>query len=259
VIKLKTLSLIAALLAAGILPSCGIDYQTKAVERARAYALDNTRGFDETQRDFIRYTDPSIYDKPSLDVKSRENASSSVTQTCMVWNVPGLDGSLVVCGMATQDTHDWCPVRMLVEDVSAPDKDLLEAKQKAVAFVFSRMSYLSDSERNRARFADPQTRTTAFELPKDEKSSEGKPLSRWEAYLKSKEKKVEPVQTSFIWKADADGSLVVVSGVAKKGLKGWTPVSGMLVSASELDSRSAPGWKSPAPPPAKPPEASGQN
>jgi len=66
------------------------------------------------------------------------------------------------------------------------------------------------------------------------------------------------VQTSFIWKADADGTLIVVSGVAKKGVKGWTPVSGMLASSSELDSRSAPGWKSPGPQPAKA-EASGQN
>ncbi len=245
--NLKALSLSAALLAAALLPSCGIDYQTKAVERARNYALDNMKGLDESQRDFIRYTDPQIADKELLDVRERENSASSVVQTCMVWNVPGVDGSVVVVGTATRDTRDWNPVRIVVEDLESPDKDLFAARQLAVSFVMSRMLYLTDAERNRVRFSDPEQRPTSFELPKEEPKAGAKPLSRWEAYLKSKEKKVEPVQGSFVWKADAAGDRIVVCGLAKKGLKGWAPVSGMVVGSAELEGHTASGWKAPAP------------
>jgi hypothetical protein len=240
-----TLSLLAAL----ALASCGIDFQTKAVEKARDYALDNLKQLNETQRDFIRYTEPTIMNRVIYRMgDGKSDNSGDMLHLCMVWRVPGVDGSVVVAGHGERSLLEWSPDRILIEDMNAPDSVLAAANKEAVTFVMSRMLHLSDAERNRVRFTPPELFKTKFDVdPEDVKASE-KPLSRWEAYLKSKEKKAQPVQYSFVWNAEEAGGKIVVCGYSpKEGVERWKAKEGMKIDAArlkemELSENLAPAW-----------------
>ena len=225
-------AIILSVLAAMLFTSCGIDFQTKAVEKARSYALDNLRQLNETQRDFIRYTDPVIMDK----VIYRIRGSNDMMHTCMVWRVPGVDGAVVVAGHGERSLLEWDPDRIVIEDLLEPDKDLVEGTSRAVTFVMARMLHLSDTERNHVRFSPPEVYATKFDIEPEETKENEKALTRWEAYLKAKEEKNQPVQYSFVWHADNDANRIVVCGFSmKKGIAGWKPKEGMKISAQEFD------------------------
>lgn len=229
---------VATLAALSLLVSCGIDFQTRAVEKARAYALDNLKNLSETQRDFIRYTDPAIMDRTVY----RLRGSNDMMHTCMVWNVPGVEGSVVVAGHGERSLLEWSPDRIVVEDLTPVDKAMNAAAQRAVEFAMTRMLHLSDYERNCVRFNPPEAYRSSFEVEPEEPKDEGKPLSRWEAYLKSKEKKGKPVQYTFVWKAGDDATRIAVCGFSpKEGLTGWKAVEGMKIKVSELDASKASG------------------
>ncbi len=228
-------SFLAGLLAILSLASCAVDYQTKAVDKARAYALDTLKGMDESQRDFIRYTDPVVMERDIY----RLRGSNDLLHVCMVWTVPGLEPGLkvVVAGHAERSLFEWNPDGVVIERLDGPNKELNAATTKAVFFVMNRMLHLSDAERNNIRFSTPALYASKFDVEPEEtkkKADEGKPLSRWEAYLKSKERKEKPVQYSFVWKA-ASGYVAVVGFSPKEGIARWNPVSGMMIDKAELD------------------------
>ena len=59
----RILPIIFAMTAAlAVLTGCQTDYTKSAVERARTYALKNLKGLSDNQRNFIRYTQPEIYE-----------------------------------------------------------------------------------------------------------------------------------------------------------------------------------------------------
>lgn len=226
-------TMMATLAALMILTSCGIDFKTRAVDKARNYALENLKQLSEPQRDFIRYTDPVIMDR----VIYRLRGSNDMMHTCMVWTVPGMgDASVVVAGHGERSLLEWCPDRIVIEDMKGPDALLANATTNAITFVMSRMLHLSDHERNRVRFTPPEVYATNFDVDAEEVKENEKPLSRWEAYMKAKERKAQPVQYSFAWKAEPDSERIVVCGYStKKGLVGWKAVEGMKIKAAELD------------------------
>ncbi len=247
-------TMMSALAALLLMASCGIDFQTKAVDKARNYALENLKDLNEPQRDFIRYTDPVIMDR----VIYRMRGSTDMMHICMVWQVPGVDGSVVVAGHGERSLLEWSPDRILIEDLKPKDLVIGAATQRAVEFAMTRMLHLSDHERNRVRFTPPEVYASKLDIEPDEPKDSGKPLSRWEAYLKSKEQKTKPVQYSFVWKAQDEASRIVVCGFSpKEGLGGWKAQEGMKIKASELEGFKASGDLAAVPQQAKAAEAPG--
>ena len=143
-----------------------------------------------------------------------------------------------MAGHGERSLFEWDPDRIIIEDLTEPDKDIISGTSAAIAFVMARMLHLSDAERNRVRFSPPEVYATKFDVDSEETAKESdKPLTRWEAYLKAKEQKIQPVQYSFVWRAAKDDERIVVCGFStKKGLAGWKAKEGMKISATELDS-----------------------
>lgn len=79
---------IMAALTVLILTGCRTDYTKNAVERARTYALNNLKGLTDNQRNFIRFTQPEIYENivyPRYVVPlDAETADTSRSTTCGV-------------------------------------------------------------------------------------------------------------------------------------------------------------------------------
>lgn len=235
--RISTLTL-AALMAALALCACNTDYQTKAVEKAREYALDNLKDIPETQRDYIRYTDPEFLDQVIFLNGSKPTSRNNYMHTCIVWKVPGMTEKVVVSGTGDRMMREWNPNRVLLKNFPVIDPRRKEARYKATSYVMDRMLYLSDNERNRVRFTAPEILKTSFDVPyedeADKKKAAQKPLSRWEQYLRSIERKRVPEQFSLVWKGDKDGQRIVVCGFSSETMKDWTPRSGMLVQESDL-------------------------
>ena len=117
--------------AAGLLfsiPACKTDYTEEAVEKARTYALENIRGISETQRNYIRYTQPQIFENtlfPRMTMPIPDEAHikvSNITRlpeaphldymhSCIVWIPPGLDAMVVVSGEGERSMRGWTPNR----------------------------------------------------------------------------------------------------------------------------------------------------
>jgi len=235
IMRLKLISL--AFLIALLAQSCGIDFQTRAVDKARNYALDNLKQLNETQRSFIRYTDPVIMDRVIYRMNNT-GRYCDLLHVCMVWKVPGMDSSIVVAGHAERSLLEWNPDRIIIEDLTAPDSIIAKNQEDAIIFAMNRMLSLSDAERNHIRFTPAEIYKTKFALPEDETKDENRTLSRWEAYLKSKEKKPEPIQYSVVWKMPPNGTeAIVISGLApsEKSTGKWKPATGMKISVAELD------------------------
>ena len=168
--KMRLLGIAALLLVALALFSGGCQtdgyYMAQAVERARKYALSELKDLPETQRDYIRYAPPEIME--SLVFQREKDGSldsrRNLVQKCVVWKVPGLDYCIVVFGVSSMRMNDWYPCQLIKKRFVAADGGFELARKNAVIYAMDHFTYLSDDERNRIRFTDPQPLVTDFPL-----------------------------------------------------------------------------------------------
>ena len=144
------LSIIAIMAAATVLTACRTDYTKDAVERARTYALDNLKGLTDNQRNFIRYTQPEIYENiiyPRYVIPLDTGAGQHIEiddvrhfpvapqhdlmHSCVVWNPPDLGARVVVAGEGERSMMFWQPYRVLVKHYDAGDTALKSATSTA--------------------------------------------------------------------------------------------------------------------------------
>ncbi|OGV50770.1 MAG: hypothetical protein A2X49_12190 [Lentisphaerae bacterium GWF2_52_8] len=235
----RTLLVAAATL---MLAACALDYEEIAAKRARNYALEYTKDIPETKRDYIRYTEPGIRLVALMRVESEEGKSKDdLVQACFVWKIPGYEEDLVVSGVSERRLAGWYPVRASFITPDPLDKNKAVAIDSAVHYVMNKMLYLSDTERNRVRFALPVVVSTSFALSlKEEEGDKDEKRIPWMDWKLSKEKekkkKDKPkVQNSFVWDGDKPGSKIVVSGVGEFDFLNWMPSTGQLINAQELE------------------------
>ena len=249
--------LIAMMAALAVLTGCATDYTKSAVERARTYALKNLQGLSDNQRNFIRYTQPEIYENivyPRYVIPLDTGAGSHVEiddvrhfpvapqhdlmHSCVVWTPPDLGAKVVVAGEGERSMLFWEPYRVIVKRYDPGDAGLKSATAAASVFVRNNMQYLSTAELNRVRFDNPETVYTR--LPVDPEKPEQDELSSWEEYLSEKEGRdtaASPyTQLSLMWPADDPLQCIVVTGFSRTGtFTGWKLRTAELMDVNKLN------------------------
>ena len=251
------LSIFAIVAAAAflLLTGCRTDYSKNAVERARTYALENLKGLSDNQRNFIRYTQPEIYENIvypryviPLDTGARHVEIDDVRHfpvapehdlmhSCVVWNPPDLGARVVVAGEGERSMMFWEPYRVIVKRYDPGDTGLKQATATAATFVRNNMQYLTTAELNRVRFDNPETVYTR--LPVDPETPDLDNLSAWEEYMMEKEGRNDPspyTQLSLMWPADDPLQCIVVTGFSKTGtFSGWKLRTAELMDVNKLN------------------------
>ena len=253
----RILPIITAMIAAlSILSGCRTDYTKSAVERARTYALNNLKGLTDNQRNFIRYTQPEIYENiiyPRYviplnagidhieidDVRHFPVAPEhDLMHSCVVWTPPDLGAKVVVVGEGERSMLFWDPYRVLVKRYDPGDSALKAATLAASTFVRNNMLYLSNAELNRVRFDKPEAVYTR--LPVDPDGIEPDKLTSWEEYqrekLNSNANMAQNTQLSLMWPADDPLQCIVVTGFSTSGtFLGWKLRTAELMDVAKLD------------------------
>lgn len=242
---------------------CMTDYSESAVERARKYALKNLPGLTESQRNFIRFTQPVIYANvvfPRYVHPLNEGGhieadevrrfplapQHDLMHSCIVWNPPKLDAKVVVVGEAERNMQFWSPYRIIVKRYFPGDTSKQTAISAASSFVLENMPYLSAVDQNRARFNTPDILYTKFEqLPSEIQAAEKELAKATAAENENAENTAPPAkedgkkytQISLVWPAEQEGYSIVVTGFSTTGvLSGWKVESGELMATSKLNS-----------------------
>ena len=251
------LNIFTIMAAMAVLTACRTDYSKNAVERARTYALNNLKGLSDNQQNFIRFTQPEIYENiiyPRYVIPLDAGNSGHIEvddvrrfpvapehdlmHSCVVWSPPDLGAKVVVVGEGERSMMFWEPYRVIVKHYDPGDTGLKGATSAASAFVRNNMQYLSTSELNRVRFDNPETIYTR--LPVDPDEPEQNELSSWEEYLNERDGKTTDAspytQLSLMWPADDPMQCIVVTGFSKSGtFAGWKLRTAELMEVSKLD------------------------
>ena len=249
--------LTAAVSVLAALTGCRTDHTKSAVERARTYALKNLSGLTDGQRNFIRFTQPEIYENivyPRYviplntgsghievdDVRHFPVAPEhDLMHSCVVWSPPDLGAKVVVVGDGERSMLFWEPYRVIVKRYDPGDSGLKSATAAASSFVRNNMLYLSTSELNRVRFDKPEAVYTR--LPVDPAEDDPGKLSSWEEYQREQKGETakaaaQMTQLSLVWPADDPMQSIVVTGFSKSGtFDGWKLSTGELMAVSKLD------------------------
>ena len=249
------LTIFAMTAALAVLTGCRTDYTKSAVERARTYALNNLKGLSDNQRNYIRYTQPEIYeniiypryvipldtgiDHVEIDDVRRFPVAPQhdLMHSCVVWTPPDLGAKVVVAGEGERSMLFWEPYRVIVKRYDPGDTGLKSATSVASSFVRNNMLYLSTAELNRVRFDNPEAVYTRLPVEPEQETVE---LSSWEEYLNEKEgrtpKAVPNTQLSLVWPADDPLRRIVVTGFSKSGtFYGWKLRTAELMDVDKLD------------------------
>ena len=234
--------------------ACKTDYSEEAADTAREYALKKLKGLNQEQRYFIRYTQPEIYSnlifpQTVIPLTNADHVklmhphrfpvapSRDFMHHCFVWAPPGLDTKVVVVGEGERSLRFWEPTRVILKNYVPGTPSFTAAMKQAVHYAQNKMPQLSESERNRIRFSEPEVVYTRFPIriqrpkPVIEKAPDDP-----DGLLGYKEVR-QPVitQISLVWKADRENTFIAVIGTSLHGtLYRWTVNSGQYVTKPEL-------------------------
>ncbi|MBO4492620.1 MAG: hypothetical protein J5944_14825 [Lentisphaeria bacterium] len=251
----RTAVFACACLSISILIACRTDYTADAVESAREYALKNLRGITASQREFVRFTQPEIYEDlvfpkyvtPLLEtghhkVEKMEHFPTApgldLMHSCVVWSPPGTNAKIVVVGDGERNMQFWKPYRVLIKEYLPADTAFRSACAVCARYARNGMLYLSEAERDRIRFSDPEEFCfTKLDIPELVESLDQELESEWEKYLQAlKGDPLQISQISLIWPADEKDKRIVFSGYTRTGsLMGWQLITAELMKKGKLD------------------------
>ena len=103
-----------------IVAVCGCSstyYHSRAVKKAREYALDKMPELSEKAKHIVKYSPPRLMQKRVLVREGSESSSKKdVMQTCIVWTNPDQENTyIVVAGVSERRLDDWYPIRLLIK------------------------------------------------------------------------------------------------------------------------------------------------
>lgn len=237
-----------------ILPACQTDYSGNAVEKARSYALENLRGITETQRDFIRYTQPQIFENtifPRMTMSIPEQGhikinkpeklpqapSKDFMHSCVVWAPPDLGALVVVSGAGERSMRGWSPNHLQVKNYPVHTLVLEAALASCAEYALNNMPSLSFSELNRIRFSNPELLLSSFPV---EKKSEGDSDIQWgdDVWTAERAGKKNMKQYSLVWQGDQKDSRIVFTGYCPDNeaapFQQWNLADAELMSVEKL-------------------------
>ena len=251
------LYLLPVLLAVFLTAGCQTDYSEEALQRAREYALDNTRLLPETARNHIRFVTPRLQ---TADIFSHQpmtlteyahiprnvdfnpvndpNLDTIVAQ--FVWTPPDLSYSVIVIGHSRKDLSYWSPMKVILKHV-IPSRALYEsARNNAIKYVTDNMLYLTRLERVRVRTSEAEIRETQFDLEYMFEEQFESARDEWKTFLEELKKHRNRKQYSVVWKADDPKKRIVITGFGSDfDLSEWTPSCGMVITLKKLDEYTA--------------------
>ncbi len=251
------LYLLPVLLAVFLTAGCQTDYTEEALQRAREFALDNTRLLPEVARNHIRFVTPRLQ---TADIFSHQpmklteyahiprnvdfnpvsdpNLDTIVAQ--FVWTPPDLSYSVIVIGHSRKDLSYWSPMKVVLKHV-IPFRGLYEsARTNAIQYVTDNMLYLTRLERVRVRTSEAEIRETQFDLEYMFEEQLESARDEWKTFLEELKKHRNRKQYSVVWKADDPKKRIVITGFGSDfDLSGWTPSCGMVISLKKLDEYTA--------------------
>lgn len=150
-------------------------YQNRAIERARAFLLEEAKELDWRQQEFVRYADPVILHSHILGKVSYgtpDLLGSESRQICVTWQLPDQKGVYMVYGVSGGRMEYWVPERLIRKEFVNVPTPLVDSAAAAVKYAISNLSEeLTTEELNTIRFSAPSLLMTNFDvtlkLPED--------------------------------------------------------------------------------------------
>ena len=199
-------------------------YEERAVARAREFLLENAPELSTEQRAFVRYNLPVLLVAGIFGGSGA--AISDAGQICPTWVIPGRDDAYMVFGVSDIRMESWYPNRLIRKRFKLEDKILASAVTAARKYVQNGLYYdISAHELNSVRFEQPKLYRTnfVFSLNPDGTADE-----------KTVELRRQLTQFSLVWTPSGQQNSVVVNGLAKPDLSGFTVYSGGVMSPEYL-------------------------
>lgn len=252
-VYLLAVLLLAVLLTAG----CQTDYSEEALQRAREYALNNTRMLPEIARNHIRYVTPTLQTAPifshypmrlteydhisrNIDFNPLQDPNLDTIVAQFVWTPSNLGYSVIAIGRSRKDLSYWTPLKVVLKHVILSRWLYESARSAAISYVTNNMLYLSRLERVRVRTSEAEIRETQFDLEYMFEEQFESAQNEWKTFLDELKKQRNRKQYSVVWKADDPSKRIVITGFGSElNLSGWKPSCGMLIPAKQLDEYTA--------------------
>jgi len=114
-----------------LIASCSINWQDRAVCKAREKALSELTLLDDADRFEVKFGQPVIYRKKLLNRSGNTTISKNdVCHIWVVWELPKTKGKyLIVSGVSEARMDDWYPENVFLRNIDdfVFDKESLEA------------------------------------------------------------------------------------------------------------------------------------
>ena len=217
-------------------------YQDRAVQRARAYLLENAKDLTADQLYFVKFNRPVLLTGEVLPAGSQPGErQTGIQQICVTWRIPGRDLDYLVFGASGGSMEYWYPNRLIEKKFEKFGLPIQAAMKLARAYA---QNYLYDglsvAEFNRIRFDFPFVIETAFPLVAD---PTGK-LDPKETEAVRKRLSALP-QLSLVWPLDDHGECIVFCGNGQGDLSGWAINFAGKMKKAELDAATVKVVKTP--------------
>lgn len=97
-----------------------VDWTHRAVQKARAKAVEELNLLSDADRFEIKFGQPEIYRQKLLNRSDRADISKNdICHTWIVWRLPDSAGKcVVVSGVSEGRMDDWRPERVLIRELS---------------------------------------------------------------------------------------------------------------------------------------------
>ena len=220
------IALLTAFLLAALLAGCRTEaqYEERAVARARDFLLKNSPELSVEQRAFVRYNLPVLLIEGIFGGSGV--AVSDMSQVCITWVIPGQKDAYLVFGASDGRLQSWAPNRLIRKTFPPYESSVIGAVGIARKYAMNGQYYqLSRHEYNCVRFENPQVIRSNFELPLDPDG---------DADEKTIEARKKLTQFSLVWSPSNQVNKVVISGLAKPDLTGFTVYGGGVMSPEFL-------------------------
>lgn len=202
-------------------------YQDRAVQRAREYLIENAPELTPSQVAYVRFNKPTlltenIYGKGTAGWKG----SSARFQVCISWLIPDQENIYMVFGVSSPQMSDWYPNRLIRKVFPQKNTNRDSAVLLARTYALNNLYFdLSVPEYNHLRFSDPEILRTKFKLDLN-------PTGKLTPDQVAANEKMP--QFSLVWRTPGYPRPVVICGLAKDHLAGFTISFGGCLDENEL-------------------------
>jgi hypothetical protein len=219
-------------------------YQEQAVQRARAFLLENSRNLDQLQLDYIRFNDPVLLSDPIYSGRKKNNMNMGINtelyQICVAWQIPESDELIMVYGASNAKMEHWYPERLIRKNYITGKKELQLPLTKIRNYAVTNfVRELTAAELNTIRFSLPAVAVTDFAVSSDPQ------VKLSETMRETAEKQFRKgLQVSYYWKKSSTET-VVFCGYFKPGFKSWQLQFAGIIPTVELNAHTVKQLRTP--------------